>query len=175
MKELIDTLFTNEISVPAKTVLIKDNTHTDKLYFIKKGSVRVFYKKGNKEVTAELFLDNKIFTSAESFLFNESSIYIFETMEDSILKYVTKESFDAFLKKSENSKDFFYQTLLKQSIGHIRSTVDLLKYKPEERYRRFILQEPNIINRIPLNIIASYLGITNVSLSRIKNRKQKVS
>lgn len=175
MKELIDTLFTNEISVPAKTVLIKDNTYTDKLYFIKKGSVRVFYKKGNKEVTAELFLDNKIFTSAESFLFNESSIYIFETMEDSILKYVTKESFDAFLKKSENSKDFFYQTLLKQSIGHIRSTVDLLKYKPEERYRRFIQQEPNIINRIPLNIIASYLGITNVSLSRIKNRKQKES
>jgi len=45
-------------------------------------------------------------------------------MEDSILKYVTKESFDAFLKKSENSKDFFYQTLLKQPTGLIRSSVD---------------------------------------------------
>jgi CRP-like cAMP-binding protein len=173
MKDFIDTLFTNEISVPAKTILIKDNSFTDKLYFIKKGSVRVFYKSGNKEFTAELFLENKIFTSTESFLFNESSIYIFETMEDSVLKYVSKKDFDLFLNKKENNKDFFYQTLLKQSIGHIRSTVDLLKYKPEERYKRFIEQQPNIIHRIPLNIIASYLGITNVSLSRIKKRKRE--
>jgi len=172
MKHFANSIFTDEISVPAKTILINADSFTDKLYFIKKGSVRVWYKNGNKEVTAELFLDNKIFTSTESFLFNEPSIYIFETMEDSVLKYVSKENFDLFLNKTENVKDVFYQTLLKQSIAHIRSTVDLLKIKPEERYKRFIAQEPNIIHRIPLNIIASYLGITSVSLSRIRSRKE---
>jgi CRP-like cAMP-binding protein len=172
MKDFIDSIFTDEISVPAKTILINADSFTDKLYFIKKGSVRVWYKSGNKEVTGELFLDNKIFTSTESFLFNEPSIYIFETIEDCVLKYVSKQNFDLFLSKTENMKDIFYQTLLKQSIAHIRSTVNLLKFKPEERYKQFIAQEPNIINRIPLNIIASYLGITSVSLSRIRARKE---
>lgn len=171
MKDLV-SIFTDEISVPAKTILINADSFTDKLYFIKKGSVRVWYNNGNKEVTAELFLDNKIFTSTESFLFNEPSIYIFETMEDCVLKYVSKENFDLFLNKSDNVKDLFYQTLLKQSIAHIRSTANLLKVKPEERYKQFIAQQPNIINRIPLNIIASYLGITSVSLSRIRSRKE---
>ena len=170
MKDLV-SIFADEISVPAKTILINADSFTDKLYFIKKGSVRVWYKNGNKEVTAELFLDNKVFTSTESFLFYEPSTYIFETMENSVLKYVTKENFDLFLSKTENVKDLFYQTLLKQSVAHIRSTVNLLKVKPEERYKQFIAQEPNIINRIPLNIIASYLGITSVSLSRIRARK----
>ncbi|HSY60654.1 MAG TPA: hypothetical protein VK796_02210, partial [Cytophaga sp.] len=110
--------------------------------------------------------------STESFLFNEPSIYIFETIEDCTLKYVSKQNFDLFLNKTENMKDIFYQTLLKQSIAHIRSTVNLLKFKPEERYKQFIAQEPNIINRIPLNVIASYLGITSVSLSRIRARKE---
>lgn len=172
MKDFVTSIFTDEISVPAKTILINEDSFTDKLYFIKKGSVRVWYRNGSKEVTAELFLDNKLFTSTESFLFNEPSIYIFETMEDTVLKFVSKENFDAFLNKNADVKDVFYQTLLKQSIAHIRSTVDLLKTKPEERYKRFIAQEPNIINRIPLNIIASYLGITSVSLSRIRSRKE---
>ena len=171
MKDLV-SIFADEISVPAKTILINADSFTYKLYFIKKGSVRVWYKNGNKEVTAELFLENKVFTSTESFLFDEPSMYIFETIEDSVLKYVTKENFDLFLSKTENVKDLFYQTLLKQSVAHIRSTVNLLKVKPEERYKQFIAQEPNIINRIPLNIIASYLGITSVSLSRIRARKE---
>lgn len=172
MKEFVNSIFTDEISVPAKTILINENSHTDKLYFIKRGSVRVWYKTGNKEVTAELFLENNVFTSTESFLFNEPSMYIFETMEDSVMKYVSKENFDLFLNTTEGVKDVFYQTLLKQSIAHIRSTVNLLKVKPEERYKQFIAQQPNIINRIPLNIIASYLGITSVSLSRIRSRKE---
>ena len=172
MKDLSNSIFTEEFSVPAKTILINENSLTDKLYFIKRGSVRVWYKTGNKEITAEIFLEDKIFTSTESFLFNEPSMYIFETMEDCTLKYVSKENFDLFLNKTEGVKDIFYQTLLKQSIAHIRSTVNLLKIKPEERYRQFIAQQPNIINRIPLNIIASYLGITSVSLSRIRSRKE---
>ena len=172
MIDFINSLFIDEITIPARTILINEGAFTDQLFLIDKGSIRAWYKNDNKEVTVELFLENKLVTSIEGFLFSETSIYNFETIEDCTLRCVSKENFDLYLSQRENIKDVFYQTLLRRSSIHNRKTIDLLKIKPEDRYRQLIIQEPDIVDRIPLHIIASYLGITSVSLSRIRARKE---
>lgn len=175
MIDFINSVFTDEIMVPARTILIKEGLCTDKLFLIDKGSVRAWYENENKEFTIELLLENKLVTSIEGFLFSETSLYNFETIEDCKLRYVSKENFDLYLNQRADIKDIFYQTVLRRVSIHTRRTIDLLKIKPEDRYRQLIIQEPNIIDRVPLHIIASYLGMTSVSLSRIRARKEVVA
>ena len=171
MKDFINDLFVNEFSIPAKTLLITEGSVTDKLFLIKRGSVRAWCKNKSKEITTDLFFENKLVTSVESFMFNEKSIYNFETVEACELCFVTKAEFDKYLTERADIKDKFYQALIKRLIIHARRTIQLLKIKPEDRYKELIELQPNIINRVPLNIIASYLGITSVSLSRIRSRQ----
>jgi CRP-like cAMP-binding protein len=172
MIDFMNSIFTDEITVPARTILIKEGVFTDKLFLIDKGSIRSWYKDGSKEVTIELLLENKFATSVEGFLFNEPSLCNFETIEDCKLRCVSKQNFDLYLNQKENIKDKFYQALIKRLSTHYRKTVDLLKVKPEDRYRQLLSQEPDIIDRVPLHVIASYLGMTSVSLSRIRARKE---
>ncbi|WP_018343466.1 Crp/Fnr family transcriptional regulator [Cytophaga aurantiaca] len=172
MQDFINSVFTTEITVPAKTLIIAEGGFTDKLYLIKEGCVRGWYQDLTKEVTTALLFEEQIFTSVESFMFNEPSIFNVETLEECTFCIVTKIDFDKYLSSNEHIKDIFYQTFIKRVLIYNKRIVDLLKIKPEDRYKNLILQNPNIVNRIPQNIIASYLGITTVSLSRIKKKKQ---
>lgn len=174
MQKLINSLFTNLISVPAKTNVIAEGSFTDNFFLIKKGAVRAWYKNStNKEITTHLVFEDNLFTSIESFLFGEPSLYNFETIENCELAFVTKEEFDAFLNKDESLKDEFYQNLLKRTLEHNKRLIDLLKIKPEDRYKELVAHNCQIVDRVPLNIIASYLGITSVSLSRIRSRQEE--
>ena len=173
MKDLINSVFTNDIFVPAKTIIIAEGGFTDNLYLIKRGSVRGWYKNLSKEVTNSLLFENNIFTSVESFMFNEPSIFNVETIEDCEFSICSKVDFDKYLNSHENIKDKFYQTFIKRILIYNKRIIDLLKIKPEERYKDLVLENPEIVNRVPLNIIASYLGITSVSLSRIRSRQEE--
>lgn len=170
MKDLINSVFTHEISVPAKTLLFAEGGLTDKLYLIKKGCVRGWYKDSSKETTTALLFENQIFTSFESFMFNEISHFNAQTIEDCEFRIVSKTDFDMYLNENDGIKDKFYQTVINRILIFNKRTIDLLKIKPEERYKNLISQYPDILDRVPLHIIASYLGITTVSLSRIKKR-----
>lgn len=172
MIDFINSVFTDEITVPARTILIKEGSYTDQLFLVDQGSIRSWYEYGNKEVTVELFLENKFATSVEGFLFKEKSFYNFETIEECKLRSVSKQNFDLYLNQRPEIKDIFYHTLINRLNIHNRRTIDLLKIKPEDRYRQFVSQQSNIVDRIPLHIIASYLGMTSVSLSRIRARKE---
>ena len=131
MEHLINSLFTNDISIPAKTIIIAEGTFTDKFYLVKKGAVRAWYKNATKEVTSNLVFEDNLFTSLESFLFNSPSIYNFETLENCELGVVTKAEFDDFLNSHKDLKDKFYQNLLRRAL---------------ENNKRFIIKFKLIIN-----------------------------
>lgn len=174
MENLLNSLFANEsISIPARTIIVEEGALSDKFFLIKKGSVRAWYKSFNKEVTVHLFFENNLFMAVESFLFGEASMYNLETIENCELTLVTKEEFDSFLNKNKNVKDELYQTLLKRTLVYSKWVIELLKTKSEERYKKLIARHAQIVDRVPLNIIASYLGITSVSLSRIRTRQEE--
>lgn len=174
MNTLIDSIFTKDIFVPAKTTLIIEGGLSDKMYLIKKSCVRGWYKNLTKEVTTSLLFETNIFTSVESFMFNEPSTFNVETIEDCELSVCSKKDFDKYLSMHQNIKDKFYQSLIKRILVYNKRIIDLLKIKPEDRYKDLVSQNPSIIDRVPLNVIASYLGITSVSLSRIRSRQEEV-
>ena len=69
--------------------------------------------------------------------------------------------------KLEKSRKFFLQKMLKDALERIESFV---LYSPEERYVKYVESKPDIINRVPNKYIANVLGMTPVSLSRIRKR-----
>lgn len=171
MNNAFNRLFKKKLLLAPRTSIVLEGQQNNRMYFIKEGSIRFWYTHEQKEITTQLLFDGESFTSIESFFFNEPSNYSIETMEACELTYITKDEFDSFLKKKKAEiKDEIYQSFIRQIVINSRRMSFLLKTKPEQRFYELLNSQPDILDRIPQNIVASYLGITNVSLSRIKNR-----
>jgi CRP-like cAMP-binding protein len=171
MTKFIEEHLLREIRVVAKTPLLKEGETAQKMFFIKKGSVRVWFNNNGKDITTQFFFEGDMATSLESFIYGEPSPFTIETMEDCQLAVFNKNEFDKLLAKEQAFKDWFYQTALQKLFSHSKRLLSFIKNKPHARYRELIEQQPHILRRVPQHCIASYLGITSVSLSRIRNRK----
>lgn len=68
-------------------------------------------------------------------------------------------------------REFYYLYIQQSLLSYQQRMVSQIKNTPEERYKELLKEFPEIIKRIPQHYIASYLGITSVSLSRIRNRR----
>jgi CRP-like cAMP-binding protein len=173
MKDILAGLFNQEISIGPKSFLIEAGETSDRFYYLKKGIVRFWHMSNDKETTTQLLFEGKSFTSIESFLFNEPSIFNIETIDACELTYITKADFDAFLTAHADLKDSVYHKIIHNVVLNSRRIYSLMTTKPEERYCELVKTNPQLINKVPQHIIASYLGITTVSLSRIKSRTTK--
>ncbi|SDS90642.1 cAMP-binding domain of CRP or a regulatory subunit of cAMP-dependent protein kinases [Mucilaginibacter mallensis] len=171
MVNFIDTQFSYELNIDAKTQLLKEGDTAQKMFFIKKGSLRVWFNNNGTDVTAQFFFEGDAATSLDSFINNEPSLFTIEAMEPCEIAVFNKSDFDRLLANDQAFKDWFYQTAIQKLLSHSKRLLSFIKNKPMERYQELIAQHPAIFQRVPQRYIASYLGITPVSLSRIRNRK----
>lgn len=158
-------------SFEAGEYLIKEGSTKKDVFFIRKGLVRRFLlnEKG-EEITTLIRWEEQVVTSADIVLFNQPSRFYFQTLEPTdvfVIDYDTLQNIIAKHPKLEQNRKFMLQKLLKEAIHHLES-FQLLS--PEERYLDFIQSNPDIDNRVPNKYIANILGITPVSLSRIRKR-----
>lgn len=132
------------------------------------GSVAHFVPNRYKDICINIYYENDIFSDYLSFLTQESSAIKTESIEDSLVWSISFESLQNLYKKANESiligkaiSDFMF--IKKQS-----EQINLLTHTPTERYLKLLKEKPLIFQRAPLKIIASYLGITPESLSRIR-------
>ena len=153
-----------------ETIIQKGETQKN-VYYIKRGLIRAYYvaEKGD-EVTYQLFPEYHIFGNLHSLLFNEPSRYTFQALERTKVYAISYDSFHDLVKHSKSlrlNKMGLGERVLKQAFNRVESFVFL---SPEERYIKYMEDYPSVINRAPDKYIANVLGITPVSLSRIKRR-----
>lgn len=171
---MIDVIHAHQLSaqhVAPKTVLLREGETAQCMWFIVKGSIRVWFNHNGKDITTQFFFEGDAATSLESFLYNEPSLFTIETMDPSEIIVLRKEDFDARMEKDPDFRAWFYETAVQKLLTHSKRLLSLIKNKPQERYAELMGQQPQLIQRVPQQYIASYLGITAVSLSRIRNRK----
>ncbi|WP_291721937.1 Crp/Fnr family transcriptional regulator [Bernardetia sp.] len=141
------------------------------LYFLDKGLVRAFYYKEKKELTSWIFPENTLFISVYSFLTQTPSNETIEAIEDSTVLCISH----AKLQKLYNSyldlnvvgrklTEMYYIQMAERA-------TNLRMVSSKTRYENFIREYPNLINRIPLGYVASYLGMSQETLSRIRSQK----
>jgi len=168
--ENIKNLFEREDIAP-KTLMVREGEMAKKLYYIEKGLARAFFYHDGREVTFQFLLEGQFISSFESLLKGEPSWYSIETIEPVVAYTTTGAGFREKMQLFPHVKEFYYQYLQERLFLYQKLFIDHIKDNPENRYRDLLEQHPEIIRRVPQHYIASYLGITSVSLSRIRNRK----
>jgi len=163
-------LFKRE-EVAAKTLLLKEGDIAKKVYFIEKGCLRLSFNNDGKDVTFQFFFEGEGISSAESFRYNQPSLYSIECLEASIVHSLNKADYFTIIENSPLIKQEIEEQTLRRLLYIEKLFLSRIKNSPEERYKELLEQYPEIIQRVPQHYIASFLGITSVSLSRIRNRR----
>lgn len=159
-----------EIRAGAKTILLREGETAKKIFLIQKGCLRMWINHEGKEITFQFFFEGETVASIESLRTGKPGIVNIETLEDSILFVLNKKNFEMLLNQTPELKGFMMETAFKRFAHYSRLYLSFLKNNPAERYKELLQNEPRIIQRVPQHYIASYLGITPVSLSRIRNK-----
>jgi CRP-like cAMP-binding protein len=156
---------------PAKTLLVKEGTLAKKLFYIEKGCCRAWFNNDGRDITYQFLFEGNFASSFETLISNEASWYSVETLEPAILYSVSIEDFRKRIEQHLHIKAFYHHYVEKRLLFYQKLFVAHIKDSPEQRYRELLAQHPQIVMRVPQHYIASFLGITSVSLSRIRNRK----
>ncbi|MBT1684985.1 Crp/Fnr family transcriptional regulator [Dawidia soli] len=157
--------------VPAKTLLLAEGKVSKTMFFIEKGCLRTWVNNGGKEITTQFFFEGDSVSSIESFRTNQPSLYSIESLEPCVLQTVSQTDFLEIIEKSPELRKELIEHLFRRLFQAQQLFYTHLKSNPQKRYEELIEQYPHIVQRVPQHYIASYLGITSVSLSRIRNRK----
>lgn len=157
--------------IMAKTILLREDEISKAGFFIEKGCLRSWFNNDGKDITFQFFLEGQAVSSFESFNTNQPSLFTIESIEPSIIHTITKKDFLLILDDSPEIKKEVDRQIALRLIHYQKLFLSRIKDNPEKRYKELLKQNPEIIQRIPQHYIASYLGITPVSLSRIRNRR----
>lgn len=151
------------------TMLIEQGQVCKKLYFVEKGMGRSFYlKEDGKEVTQWFFGVGKFMTSVDSFFQQSASLYYLETLEDSTVYSISKENMDILFSKYHKMEQLGRLVSI-EMLTKVVNKLNAIQFQTaRERYDYMLAEFPDISYRVPLGHIASYLGMTQETLSRIR-------
>lgn len=158
-----------------KPVIIKRNKdlqsigHTCRtVYFIKKGVARIYYFKEDIEITECFAFENSIIARVESLFTEKPSRKAIQMIEDSALIAIDSTKLFALYDSFPSIERLFRKIFEAAYVNTVNRVESIQFYSAEERYNFLLKESPNVLQRVPLKYIASYLGITQVSLSRIR-------
>ncbi len=157
-------------SVPKKFFLLQVGQVSREAYFINKGAARLLFVKDGEEISANFMFENGFIASLESFLLQAPSRQAIETIEDCDLLVLSKSKLDELTKSNPRFNSFSRAIAEMAFVMLQRRASSFILDSPEERYQNMLKEKPEILERVPQHMIASYLGITPVSLSRIRKR-----
>lgn len=163
--------FFNERKVSSRTILLSEGEIATHIHFIKEGCLRMWFNKDGKEITFQFFFEEQAVASIDSFLSKQPSMFYLESIEPSTIISISKGDFEMLMETYPKVREGFQEILFDRFRNYARLFLSRIKDSPQERYKDLIKNHPEIIKRVPQHYIASYLGITPISLSRIRNRK----
>ena len=149
---------------------ITANQINTKIAFVLRGCFRFYYEKNDSEITCLLSFENGLIGSFESNILKQPCTQTIQAIEESELFIIDYKNLEALYDKSPKFERVgrlileYYLAFLQQRI------TSYLLETPEERYMSLIQETPDLLQRVPLQYIASYIGVTPVSLSRIRKR-----
>lgn len=157
--------------IPAKTTLLEEGKISKTIFIIEKGCLRTWVNNNGTDITTQFFFEGQSVSSIESFRTHQPSLYSIESIEPCVVQTVSQKHFQLALEESPTLKKEMEEHLFKRFIEVQKYLLSHLRDTPQQRYQELLKSHPEIIIRVPQHYIASYLGITPVSLSRIRNRR----
>ncbi|MHC0440389.1 Crp/Fnr family transcriptional regulator [Flavobacterium sp. 3-210] len=162
--------FFEPISFEKGQILEIENKPAKYLYFINSGFIRIFYNENGARVTTHINCPSGFITSFNSFINRTASNENVECITSCEVLRITKSDFDILCRKSQKWADFAKIVYEKSVIYNEQRTKDIINLSAEERYLNLLKNNSDIIQNVPLQYIASFIGIKPESLSRIRRK-----
>ncbi|PFN23426.1 Crp/Fnr family transcriptional regulator [Bacillus cereus] len=153
------------------TVLLRQGDVPSQCYFVLKGCVRQYgIDEMGKEVTSNFYTEEQAIANFNHHKQDKSSPHTLTCLEDCLVVVGDLSSEKNLYKKYSELEEMTRQ-MIEYNFGEVQEELTLfIASTPEERYKSLLQKRPHLINRVPQYQLASYLGITPESLSRIKKR-----
>ena len=150
-------------------LFVKEGEVADYVHYIEKGLVRQFYFKNNRDLTEHISYEGNIVICLESYLREEPTRLMAETLEPSIIWRIRKGDF-YLLSEQMREIELLYHKILEYSLLSSQQKADDLRFETAaNRYRLLMKRHPEIIKRAPMIHIASLLQMTPETLSRVRS------
>ena len=157
-------------SFAKKEILHTEGSVCNHLFLIESGIARSFYYKDGKDITAHFAIENGTITAIDSFIQRKKSRYTIEVLEDSSILSISHEDLHKLLEEKPHYEKYVRLFLEQIYIDLADRIEDLLFHSAKERYDKLVKNTPNLLQRVHLKHIASFIGITQETLSRIRTQ-----
>ena len=156
-----------EKTVKKGQLILKRGQVANQYFYIKSGGLRFFYGEFDEQLTAWIVFQNEFFTEISSLSTQIPTRFNIEAIEDTQLIYIDKADMDILYKRFPVWQEFGRITWEAMAVRKIDKIISFQTLSAEERYLEFMTNS-ELVKRIPVKQIASYLGITPNALSRIR-------
>lgn len=150
-------------------ILLKASEYSQNCFFILSGCVRSYYLIDGEERNTEFYVESETITPV-SYITKKPSEYYISCLEESIISVGTPEQSKILIKKIPKLQKLILE--LNESLIVKKQILldDFKNLNPEQRYLKLLKTRPDLLNRIPQYHLSTFLGITPVSLSRLRKR-----
>jgi len=153
-----------------KDYLLKAGHYCRNIYFVEKGLLRTYYFQKGKVISSAFTKENEICVSLESFFSQHYSMEIIQALEDTDLSYISYNDYQELTKGFPEFNTICRLLLERCHVAKEQRLSALWMQTAEDKLRWFANQYPDLFQRVPGKYLASYLGMSNVILSRIRGR-----
>lgn len=158
-------------SVKKNERLIFSNSRSRELFYIKRGLVKFCFNSDGQEFIMRFFEENSLLADIESYAKKKSSKYEIVAIEDTEYYALSFSEFEKLCIKHHKLETFFRKFMTMANLNMMERISEILEEDAKKRYLNFVSKYPKLLERISLGNLANYLGITQVSLSRIRATK----
>ena len=155
---------------PKNHLLHKEGTICKNIYLVQKGIVRTFFYKEGKDITVHIAAEGEPITAIDSVISLKKSRYNVELLEDSELLSISYSELQSLLLNHPQYEKYLRMILEQLYTEGADRIEEFLFYTAKERYDNLMKSRPYLTQRVNLGHIASYLGITQETLSRIRKQ-----
>ncbi|WP_026479058.1 Crp/Fnr family transcriptional regulator [Ahrensia sp. 13_GOM-1096m] len=156
-----------------KETLLHQGDVSKHAYVVQEGCLRLWHNNDGTDITVQFFLPGEIVASLDSFIHATPSNFSIEAVTFTVVNAMDKASYDSLIDQSPEFGSFMFKGMVKRVADYQNLFLNRIMENPENRYRHLIEQDPELFEIVPQHYIASYLGVTPVSLSRIRKKVGK--
>lgn len=140
------------------------------IYYVNKGFVRIFYFKNGKNITEWFANEKQYFFSITSYFNEIPSNLVIEAIEDSEIILLSKTGLEQLRKTNIEIANLLIKFFSRSLILSQQRMESIQFETAKQRYTKLLEDQPEILNKVPLQFIATFLGITQETLSRIRTQ-----
>lgn len=162
-----------EMDFKKRDYLLKEGEVSNSIFFIEKGYCRTYYNKDGKDINTGFFFENDFVTNLNSLTKREKSQYNIQACEALwVVKLDRTKLLEAYTKSQQI--ETLGRKLLEKMMGNHEWHSDMFKLlTSQERYEYLEKHQPQMVQRVTLTQMASYIGVSRETLSRIRNKRIK--